>query len=780
MFLTFQTDTNPVSSLSQGQELEIKVNNLKSTDNKTVTATQKVTALDTTVPTVAKVEQSGKNAYKVFFSEPVKTVPTIKTNGGTVSSSAVLSTDGTYATVTVGADLAAGNVSVEIEGGTDYGNLPIAKTTQSFTYAAVATALTATVKSSTHNSVTIKFDRDVQNLTTAGVLFSNTYKGQNQVLGDAGAGTIDQISASEYKVTFANFFAPGESKVFIDYAAGTVDANKIKDTFGNVLAPTELKVTTVADTAKPTVTNVAYDTTKKVINVDFSESIKNIATATYLVRNSTGTVVASGATQGTVDTKAVINTGALKAGTYTVEIKGLEDKAAVANKSDDYTTTLTVADTTAPTISSAVNIKDTVVRVTFSKNMNEADILNAANYTYDGSALPTGTTGPVKVDARTVDITLPSTTTGITGKNIVVSGTVKDSLGNAIGGFSSVPKAIEGKTTTAIATADIKADSVKAIAVNKLQFTVAKQLSGFTKSAIKVNGDEVDAVQYTNNTDGTATVTLTLAAGKATFDTVATLTGGTDSSKLVLGAGALTNAFGEANAGSISFATFKDGIIAKVNSSETADISGNGQIDRITVTLSEAVKASSVQASDFKVEGYTVKEIISVGTDGKVVLSLLESGSADTGATPKVSLVGELEDTEGNKGFDATNQVTAVDKAAPVIVTVATDIANITTAGAATNKLRVTFSEPVASVAGSEFVLGASGNTLTGTTATVVPLTNDTQWSILLGTLAGTPVAGTNLTFTRTATVDKAGTPNNAVTVTVSADKIVYGVTITP
>jgi hypothetical protein len=59
--LTFQIDTTPVSYLAQGEQVEIKFNNLKSTDNKLVTSTHKVTVLYTTLPTLAKVEQSGKN-----------------------------------------------------------------------------------------------------------------------------------------------------------------------------------------------------------------------------------------------------------------------------------------------------------------------------------------------------------------------------------------------------------------------------------------------------------------------------------------------------------------------------------------------------------------------------------------------------------------------------------------------------------------------------------------------------------------------------------------------
>jgi methionine-rich copper-binding protein CopC len=554
--------------------------------------------------------------------------------------------------------------------------------------------------------------------------------------------------------------------VFIDYAAGTVDASKIKDSFGNVLAPTELTVTTEADTTKPAVTNISYDATKGLINVDFSENVKNIATATFLVRNAQGTVVKSGATQGTTESKAVINTGKLVAGTYTVEIKGVEDKAVVANKMDDFSTSITVADTTAPAIATAVNTTGTTVRVTFTKDMNDADLINLANYTYDGAAFPAGTTGPVKVNARTVDITLPAATTGIVGKAVIASGTMKDLLGNAIGGFASAPATITAPASTAIVLADIT--KVKAIAKDKLQFTVKQALGGFDETKITLNSNPAKAVQYTNNANGTATVLVTLPDTEM-FDTTGALKvvgTGTITKGLVLDGGALTNAFGVKNAAIAEIATFEDGVIAKIDSVETGDSNGNGQIDTLVVKFSEAVKAASVQATDFSVAGYTVKEVLSVGADGKVTLSLLESGSPDTGVTPKVTLVGEVEDLKGNKGFDASNQVAATDKAAPVVVGELYELATANTY-VADDKITITFSEKIdaSKIAIGDITAGkgSAGNTPDLDDSTLTPSTGDATELVITLKNSNTKldlVSGNTLTIKNSKVEDKADTAN--------------------
>lgn len=696
-----------LATVSQGDKLTVELDGVKTASGEAFAKTTKevVTALDVTVPTVTDVKVVGTNKLEVNFSEPLKTAPTIKVDDGNVSSVISFTAGDSKAIVTTGT-LTTGDHKLTVEGGTDYAGLFVAKTDKTFTYSTISAAPVVTVKESTAYSVTLKFDRPVENFTNASTLIRHTYNYNdttNQVAGNSE--NVTKISDSEYKVTFTKPFPPGTAKLYITYADGTADSAKIRDFFGNVLAPTTLDVTTALDTTKPEVTSVTYDSKEGKVIVKFSEDV-DPATATgasartnYILRDKDGNVVSFGNPTFAANSNSVVEltVGTLDAGTYTLEIKDVKDQAVIKNTLDKVTKTFTVGDVKAPTVKSAVKIGTQTVRVTFSEPMNEADILNVANYLLDGKELPAGTTISKYVDSTRVDIKFPAGTTIDAGSSkIVVNGAVRDAAGNKIGGFGTSPITIADTTTTAITAADIS--SVTAAGKNKITFKVNQQLSAIDPTKITVaSGKAVKSATYVNNTDGTATVTVVTytstedAAKAATFNTDAT-----GITNLILAAGALTNAFGVSNGDTpIAITSFKDALKAEIKSATTADTDFDGQIDQLTVAMSESVKAGSVQASDFSVEGYVVKDVVSVAAD-TVTLALQESGIADTGATPVVKLVGSVEDLAGNAGYDATITKTAVDGAAPVLLSAkAVDKDTVATFGEVNDELVLTFSEVV-------------------------------------------------------------------------------------
>jgi hypothetical protein len=628
---------------------------LKSTEGKSVDkVTKDVTALDVTLPTVTDIQVTGKNTFVVNFSEPLKEAPALKVNDGNVSS-VVSFTPGDSQLVVKAGSLNAGDNKVTVEGGKDYASLVVTKADKTFNYQAVTTAPSVSVKESTPYSVTLKFDRPVSNFTSASTLIRHTYNNStNQVLGNSNS--VTKISDSEYKVTFAAPFAPGATKLYLTYADGTADSDKVIDGFGNALQATSLDVTTSQDTVKPVVSDVTYDADHGKLVVKFSEDVDDasatgaLARTNYIVRDSSNSVVTFvGNPSFATNSHNVVelNVGTLPADSYTVEVKNVQDKAVIKNTLDTVKKTVVVADTTKPVAQSAVNTTGSTVRVTFSKDINNADLTNAANYLFNTKALPAGTTLS-KVDNKRVDITFPVSTV-LTSGNITVSGAVKDTVGNAIGGFAQAPLDIKGNSDTAVKNADVK--YVTAAAPNKVTFKVTQPLSGINKADIKVNNAVVSDATYVNNTDGTATVTLTTAS--IVFNTDGS---GLDLNGIVISAGALTNSFGVANANLTMISSATDAMNAKISSVAASDADLNGGLDTVTVAMSEKVKASSVQESDFSVAGYVVTGVTSVN-GAAVTLTLQESGLGDTNETPDVKLVGDIEDLNGNVGHDATNVV---------------------------------------------------------------------------------------------------------------------------
>ena len=98
----------------------------------------------------------------------------------------------------------------------------------------------------------------------------------------------------------------------------------------------------------------------------------------------------------------------------------------------------------------------------------------------------------------------------------------------------------------------------------------------------------------------------------------------------------------------------------------------DGQIDQILVTLSEAITdgSSTLNNTTFTVAGYTVSNTTTGASanDNKVLITLTESGSADTDATPNVVLVAaKISDGANALASDQTFSGTA-DTAPPVLL----------------------------------------------------------------------------------------------------------------
>src|SRR5699024_6769882 len=95
--------------------------------------------------------------------------------------------------------------------------------------------------------------------------------------------------------------------------------------------------------------------------------------------------------------------------------------------------------------------------------------------------------------------------------------------------------------------------------------------------------------------------------------------------------------------------------------SATAQAGGSGS-QGIQITFTEAVKYSSVQTSDFQVEGYVVEDIkfVDTNTAGKNVTLTIRPVTTESTTTKTVKLVGDVEDVNGNVGYNSTAQATSI------------------------------------------------------------------------------------------------------------------------
>lgn len=199
---------------------------------------------------------------------------------------------------------------------------------------------------------------------------------------------------------------------------------------------------------------------------------------------------------------------------------------------------------------------------------------------------------------------------------------------------------------------------------------------------------------------------------------------------------------------SLTVLNVADGAAPEIERATTGDTDGNGKLDRLTVTFTESITASSVEAADYNITGYS-GEAIASGNDGDdtLVFSFTENESTDTGATPPLSYSKsggtDTEDSAGNAMANQTFTGT-IDGAGPQVTGVATAD---TDRDGTIEQVNVTLSEPIddeaSTLDGSTFdgISGLGG--ATDDPATTGDTPNDTK---IVVPLSGAPSGDTSLT----------------------------------
>lgn len=651
----------------------------------------KVTVLDLNIPQAVDAKLVGPGLIQVSFSEPVYSPNGLGflIDGGQYSVSVKEFTPATKSVLLQTGTLSQGNHTITVNPDNakevkDGAGLLVAKTdvALSVTEDKTAPALVSG-KVSSQTEVVLTFDEPITGLAKTSVYHTaNTSAYQPEVVEE-----VKGTNQKQWKLTFKNPLPTGNLTLYVAKDA-------IQDNFGNknsqVLSTT---VSVVSDTVKPTVTELKVVSATDV-TLTFSEEVTGAdSKANYKITDKDGKLV-SGYNIKYLDKKATIMFNpALKEGvTYNVEVTGVKDKAVVPNDMDRYTSSFTVADLGAPTVTKnglydKVNHKVTVF---FSEPMNGSDLLDKSKYTLvAGStqvALPTDATVAVGPNSTSATITLPAVVKDRNDVDIsdkidgLIVGQMRDVAGNKTAQvFTEVSlTAAAGKITEAVADSGVTVDT------RTVQFAINKPLKTIDAKDFTVGGEVVEFAKYENKTlkDGKtygAVITLQVAADKKwnTDATPAIKTTGEPKSESQYGdkfaadttlvskvADAVAPALADAN---------KDG-----KADFTLNFNDKGNVASVTVSFTEALKQSTLSVEDFEVPGYTVSDVKLVEkTKAEVVLS----PAAERGTSFKVRVVGNISDefdnvfvgngaelTIGTEHYDADDAAKAL-KAAQEAVT---------------------------------------------------------------------------------------------------------------
>lgn len=620
---------------------------------------ENISVKDVTIPAALKVEATGPRNLKVTFSEPLEkfsgvtdsnVVYAFKLDNGTVAlDTTVASYDGRTISLKTLADLKEGEHTLEIEKDSvlkDSAGYSVAPVTLTFTYVKDTTPLTVEVVESTETTVKIKFNKAVDPGTVLSekVYFRHTYNTTvNQVKGNETktVGTTSAalvVNAGDDQTFTINFgedkpFPPGNTNLYIKYEG----SHKIKDYYGNELPETVLTVTTTADLTKPTVEKVEF-IDANTLEVTYSEAVgdRALTTGNYTLKDSTGsTITITGAVYkaDSSDKIVVLTTNTMNGGSYTLAIKDVKDVSIAKNELDDVTIAFSADDKVPPAVDgNAKQVGAKKVKVFFTEPMDPSTVGNKAYWMYDSEPLGKDDKVEMADNNKAVVITFNADDWNDGGPKTLKLARSKDAAGNWMQEFE---KSITIETLDKLQPEYIDMTNKKTL---KLKFK-NEVISGAVTDdfAVTFNGNLVTIVGVSTSVeDGSTYIELTLQSEidntSGTGVSVSTKSGDTKAKNVY------DNTLG------FTGVTVNDKIAPEIESIKTADNNNNNKIDTLVVTFSEDMYLPSIQDSDFTVEGYEITSIRYTGDDKVVEIVVKEKDDPDGDATPKVKLVGEVED----------------------------------------------------------------------------------------------------------------------------------------
>lgn len=517
--VTILLDSAESNTLKNQKEVELKVKNVKNSDGtKTFDQTVKFTPVDVTAPTVKEVVGLGTKAFKIKFSEPIRSAAAVISSNFKVDGKAIgASVKYAYPdTVIVSTNLTEGEHKVSVSNVEDFSGLKVAPVDNDFTVA-VDTAAPEIV------SVTAN---DLKEVT---VTFNETIKSVDEAYANVSSrkATAVEIKDNQVVLRFDNTNEP------LNYGENTIYLKGVSD-YSDNKTDREAKVTPTLDTIRPTVVGQELKTDggfyKLVIS--FSESLnegKAEDRGNYVLKNSDGKVADKAGVNGSgnpvyqpeyndQDKTVTVNLGSVGSlddnTDYILTVSGLTDNAYVANTilpvDVKFNTSAVAVGTIDRVWAENISGDESFVFVQFNRDVKTEGVgsaLEPEKYTLktSGATLTTDKNDITIITGNTVRITTKDSTIfqadGVTLKdNTLVVSYVADSEGKYFvsGGKYNVESTIKTSASDILELKKAEATSKKEVVlefsgklsnVNKSDFEVTDGTSTFTPQSYKLSNN---------------------------------------------------------------------------------------------------------------------------------------------------------------------------------------------------------------------------------------------------------------------------------------------------
>ena len=705
--VTITLDSTVLDSLTNSSTAKVTIDeDIMAANEKTLGSDKEfsVEIQDGILPTVKEVKATGEKNIKITFSEPVLEGGT---NSKTLSNLSFAVKSGTYTyyvsnadldlnviNLTLGTKLIEGPVTVtvndaglgsDVKSIQDYAGYKVFKGDHTFNYVKDTSVAVVTVKEAKPESVTLAFSKSVK---AADLRLFHSAKNAANYQSDVvttGSKYVDEITFTFDDVN--NPVPAGNINLYLVNSES--DPNKLVDGYGIKVPDQTLTAKVVVDVTGPTVSSKNVDKNLSV-KLTFNEALK---ASTVKASNFTFKSVKDGKTvYFTVEYPVDGNNKVVKLNVpgllddnteYEVVAKKAIEDIAGNDMENDYVTTFTTGDNTAPTIDKAdcyVVKADGKIYLKFSEPMNEAQMLDKANYMVkptnaanyrdldDGDKL-------TKISDRMILIDLDE---AVDAPDVKIA-PIMDLANKRLNGRVDATELID------IDVESVGFKSAELIATNKIKVVFNKQLDTFSNPDISLSGVSITtdsavriaSVESQNvNEDGNTEIVLVLDQDintDATFtnssDVTAALsivTGTTTSSKSVSGTklGAnLVMAVDDKTAPKVAEHEFEVGkdkephvVIGNFKDAAgvaIADIAAQynkldeNETAEVTIYFTEVMDTASISKLAFTVDGYTVSNVGFADANRTVVLTV-KAKADNTPVYTSVTQTYNVADNSGN------------------------------------------------------------------------------------------------------------------------------------
>ncbi|MEZ0537135.1 S-layer homology domain-containing protein [Caldicellulosiruptoraceae bacterium PP1] len=542
---------------NQSDNIKIMLNNIKSTDGKTLTTQRTFTLMDTVQPKVIEVKVINSKKLRIYFNEPMQ----VNTNGyykisdrNNISAEIKIDSQYVYSKITSVDEenaidienysvLADGSHTLEITEAKDYANYRMIDYKTTITTVldknppkAIGTEIVS------NNKVRITFDEEINSI-------NGIPEGEFEILqaGDNTNLATNATKALYNEKTIEVTFVQGNKFDVRSIAGVDIKYRNVRDLIGNINTNWQVISTKAQDdTTKPQVKYVEVlegNTLKVVFSKAVDAKDKNLLFKLYkedalnVVENAAKSIVSIDGNYPSdtylVEFDSLSN---INSGRFVLKISGLKDTSIRENIIDDYQTVIVAKDSQPPLIVGAISKYDSQsdsdrIEVVFSEPMDTTLLQSLSSYFVgNGSAtVPLSTVKGAKVETISAnqqkivllvpkaDDTTPnkwSQTGGIVDK--IAAPTLKDKAGNILANATiSTPYTITANYQT-MTPADIE---VKAIDKNTI---IIKALNGKAFSQVNPNGimfrNAYANTELNNNADNDKIVNLNISYAELSQD----------------------------------------------------------------------------------------------------------------------------------------------------------------------------------------------------------------------------------------------------------------------